>query len=65
MEDLNYLSLFDYLGKAAGSTLGKQVAEAAKEAKVPHEIRYVSNPTYTGNVMLYPKSFLDDYFKEQ
>ena len=65
MEDLNYLSLFDYLGKAAGSTLGKQVAEAAKEAKVPHEIRYVSNPTYTGNVMLYPKSFLDDYFNEQ
>jgi hypothetical protein len=45
--------------------LGKQVAEAAKEAKVPHEVRYVSNPTYTGNVMLYPKSFLDDYFKEQ
>ena len=26
-------------------------------------MREISNPKYTGNVMLYPKSFLEEYFK--
>jgi len=58
------LSLYDYLGHAAGSQLGKDVAAAAKNEKCGFEIRVVSNPKYTGEVMLYPKSFLDKYFKK-
>ncbi len=56
------LSLYDYLGKAAGKELGKQVAEYAmlKNAKV--ETREVSNLRYTGKVMLYEKSLLDEFF---
>jgi hypothetical protein len=56
------MSLFDYLGQAAGSELGKQVAEYAKIRNAKHSIRYVSNPSYSGEVMLYEKEFLDEYF---
>jgi len=56
-------SLYDYLGHAAGSELGQQVATAARRAGVITETRQVSNPVYKGPVMLYPRSFLDLYFK--
>jgi hypothetical protein len=58
------LSLYDYLGRAAGSTLGKKVAEFAASKKVKHETRFVSNPKYTGEVMLYPETFLKKYFNK-
>ena len=60
---MKMVSLYDYLGRAAGPDLGKQVATAAAKAGVKHEIREVSNSKYTGPIMLYPKSFLDLYFK--
>ena len=56
-------SLYDYLGHAAGADLGQQVAYAAAKAGVITETRQVSNPVYKGPLMLYPKSFLDLYFK--
>ena len=56
-------SLYDYLGHAAGADLGQQVAYAAAKAGVVTETRQVSNPVYKGPVMLYPRSFLDLYFK--
>jgi len=56
------MSLFDYLGYAAGNKLGTQVAEYAKIRKAKCSTRYVSNPSYTGTVMLYEKEFLDEYF---
>jgi hypothetical protein len=61
----DFISLYDYLGYAAGSTLGKQVADYAASKKVPHKIRYVSNPKYTGEIMLYPPGFLDSYFTKE
>ena len=60
---MEMVSLYDYLGRAAGPDLGKQVASAAAKAGVKHEIREVSNPKYRGPIMLYPKSFLDLYFR--
>ena len=57
------VSLYDYLGHAAGSDVGQQVAFAAAKAGVLTETRHVSNPVYKGPVMLYPRSFLDLYFK--
>jgi len=63
-KDEKMLSLYDYLGRAAGSDLGKEVMDAAlaypKFIKV--EVREVSNPAYTGKVMLYPQWFLEEYF---
>ena len=56
-------SLYDYLGHAAGSELGQQVATAARRAGVKGEMREVSNPVYKGPVMLWPTAFLDLYFR--
>ena len=56
------MSLYDYLGRAAGSELGQRVAAAATQNKVKIETRQVSNTKYTGDVMLYPKAFLDQFF---
>jgi hypothetical protein len=63
MEQNDYMSLYDFLGKAAGGELGKQVADKASELKIKILTREVSNPRYSGPVMLYPKSFLELYFK--
>jgi len=60
---MEMISLYDYLGRAAGPDLGKQVATAAAKAGVKSEIREVSNIKYSGPIMLYPKSFLELYFK--
>ena len=59
---MKMVSLYDYLGHAAGPELGKQVAYAAAKAGIKHEIREVSNYRYKGPIMLYPESFLDNFF---
>jgi hypothetical protein len=56
------MSLYDYLGRAAGSELGKQVAETAVKLKETIKEQDVSNPKYTGKVLLYRREFLDEYF---
>ena len=56
------MSLYDYLGHAAGPELGQRVAAAAAQNKVKFETRHVSNTKYSGDIMLYPKSFLDQFF---
>ena len=60
--NMEMMILYDYLGHAAGSELGQQVANEAKKAGVKGEIREVRNPVYSGPVMLWPKAFLDLYF---
>ena len=56
------ISLYDYLGRAAGPELGKRVASAAAAKNIPFSSRYVETKSYTGEILLYPKSFLDEYF---
>lgn len=56
------MSLYEYLGKAAGEHLGKEVYIRALQNGVSWGKKKVSNPKYTGDVMIYPKSFLDGYF---
>jgi len=55
-------SLYEYLGKAAGSELGKQVATAAGKAKVKITSHYVETPKYKGEILKYPVEFLNEYF---
>ena len=62
-KSMEKISLYDYLGHAAGSDVGQQVAHAAKKSGIIIETRQVSNPVYKGPVMLYPRSFLDLYFR--
>lgn len=61
------LSLYEYLGKAAGQDLGKEVMKAALECDEYVEIaeQKISTPAFDGVVKTYPKSFLDKYFKKK
>lgn len=62
---LEMVSLFDYLGHAAGGELGKKVAGVAARNNIRTATRHVSTKTYTGLVMLYPKKFLNWYFEDE
>jgi hypothetical protein len=61
---MEYLSLYDYLGKAAGEKLGFEVKQEADKQEILTQTREISNPKYTGTVHLYPKDFLEFYFRE-
>jgi hypothetical protein len=63
--EIKMMSLFDYLGRPAGGELGKQVYTTAHQLKVPVETRRVETKKYTGDVMLYPETFLKEYFEHQ
>ena len=59
------MSLYEYLGHAAGGTLGKEVYEQALRLRVPKSSHNISTPKYSGSVMKYPKVFLDFYFNKK
>jgi hypothetical protein len=61
-KQVEMLSLYDYLGRAAGKKLGEQVAAYAKLRKAKYGTKQVSNPVYKGEVMVYTKRFLDECF---
>ena len=61
-ESMDMISLYDYLGHAAGPDLGKQVASAAAKAGVKHAVREVNHRGWNGPIMLYPRTFLDNFF---
>lgn len=62
MENKNFMSLYDFLGHAAGTELGKEVAAEAKKQGQKFIMKEVKNKTYTGKVMMYDIDFLTKYF---
>jgi hypothetical protein len=58
----NLISLYDYLGYAAGQELGGKVCKAAIALKEPIGEREITNTRYKGKVHLYRREFLDEYF---
>tara|TARA_B100000900_G_scaffold67204_1_gene52362 strand:+ start:261 stop:479 length:219 start_codon:yes stop_codon:yes gene_type:complete len=60
--EVNYISLFDYLGKPAGKDVGARVNERAREFGITSLKRFVRNKKYEGKVNLYPEAFLEYYF---
>ena len=56
------VSLFDYLGYAAGAQLGKEVATAAVKCNEKIAKKAISTRTYTGDVLLYRQQFLKEFF---
>ena len=56
------MSLFEYLGHAAGSELGKEVAETAVKLKETIHKKYIENTRYKGEILMYRREFLDTYF---
>ena len=61
---MEYISLYDYIGTPSGLELGLEVAIAAKQAGVESKTREISNSKYTGVIHLYPRDFLEAYFRE-
>jgi hypothetical protein len=61
-KQVEMLSLYDYLGRAAGDKLGKQVAAYAKLRKARYGTKEVSHFGYHGTVQTYTKAFLDECF---
>ena len=61
---MEYLSLYDFLKKPAGEKLGLEVATEARKQGIETKTREISNPKFTGTVLLYPKDFLEFYFRE-
>lgn len=59
------MSLYDYLGRAAGMELGGEVNKTARALKETIQEREISNSKYTGNVHLYRREFLDEYFNSK
>lgn len=59
-----YVSLYDFLGRAAGSTLGMQVHAASLMASVVPQERMITNKAYNGPVKLYPRYFLENFFNK-
>jgi hypothetical protein len=62
MKQEEFVSLYDFLGKPAGSQLGKEVWHAAQFGSEPTTIKQVSNPKYTGKIVMYKPEFLRKYF---
>lgn len=62
MENENFISLYDFLGRAAGGELGKEVYAKAKALKQETQIRQIKTRNYDGNIVLYKRSFLSEYF---
>ena len=60
--EVNYISLFDYLGKPAGKEVGARVNERAREFGVLAKDKEVECENYKGKVNLYPEAFLEYYF---
>ena len=57
-----FMSLYDYLGRPAGSDLGNQVFRAASVSKIPVKTKEVTTPKYKGKIMMYPENWLIGYF---
>jgi hypothetical protein len=61
---MEYLSLYDYLGKPAGDKLGIEVAAAARTQGIQIQSKEISNPKFTGTILMYPKDFLELHFRK-
>jgi|TARA_R110002050_G_scaffold10490_1_gene35955 iron-sulfur cluster repair protein YtfE (RIC family) len=58
--NVNYLSLYDYLGHAAGGELGQKIALEAAKSKIIIKTKSIENPGYKGKIQMYPEPFLTE-----
>ena len=55
-----YLSLYDYLGHAAGGELGRKIAYEAAKCNITIHTKQIKNSAYKGKIQMYPSDFLDE-----
>ena len=64
--NLQYKSLYEYLGRGAGAKLGKEVAAKATELGLRLEkITIEKKLSPSGFVYAYPVDFLNEYFNKE
>ena len=61
----DYLSLYDYLGHAAGGELGQKIAFEAAKKNINIKTKSIENPGYKGKIQMYPEDFLLECTKRQ
>lgn len=61
-KQIEYLSLYEFLGKPAGGELGKKVYSHAAKCGVKVMNCEIETPNYKGTILTYPSDFLVDYF---
>ena len=57
-----YYSLYEYLERPAGATLGDEVNKVAIKQNQKYVTQEVEMSTYKGKVFCYTKEFLKEYF---
>ena len=57
MSKNKYVSLYEYLGHAAGGELGQKVAYAATKQEIKPDKRYIEQGGYKGDVYYIQRSF--------
>ena len=55
-----YLSLYDYLGHAAGGELGRKIAYEAAKCDVIIHTKQIKNSVYIGKIQMYTNDFLNE-----
>ena len=58
--EVEFISLFEYLGKPSGKALGGKVYAAAKHFGVKILQQEITSKTWNGPVLLYPKHWLGE-----
>ena len=62
----NMISIFDYMGgRTPAHGTGAKIWNHAKSIGANISTMQVETPKYTGKILLYERSFLDDYFNQQ
>ena len=60
------ISLYDYLGKAAGKELGGKVYQFANIMGAKMDTKTISHSPYQqGRIMIYERQFLDQFFRSR
>jgi hypothetical protein len=59
---IEYHSLYEYLGYAAGPELGDVVNKVAMKENHKYVTQYIEQGGFKGNVFCYTTKFLDEYF---
>ena len=61
-DGIEYHSLYEYLGHAAGPDLGEKINKVAIKTKQEYVTQYIEQGGFKGNVFCYTTKFLDEYF---
>jgi hypothetical protein len=58
----DFISLRTYLGYKPSREIAEQVAQVARRSKQPYITEHVTTPNYTGLILKYSHSFLQEFF---